>query len=70
MRNRILHIGNIVKFDNTFTKVTGYTTIDYGIHAVLETKDGLTGAVPVTSIRWNGKQFIYKGEEEKNEENR
>jgi len=60
MRKRTLRVGSIVKIDSTFTKVTGYITIDYAIHAVLETKDGLTGAVPVSNIRWNGKQFIYE----------
>lgn len=61
---RTLMKGNIVKFDGHFTKVVDYKAIDFQTCAILENKDGLVGAVPVSDIKWNSKQFVVEGRDE------
>lgn len=62
-------LGDIVRFQGVYTRVTGYTTIDYLTCAILEVQDGRrkdikghVGAVPLREITWTGKQFIAGGE--------
>lgn len=57
---RQARIGDIVKFGRQYCKVVGFTTINYGLYYVLETKDGRTGAISVHGVHWTGKQFIVE----------